>query len=172
MSTITTRDGTTIFYKDWGRGQPIVFHHGWPLSADDWDAQLLFFLQRGYRVIAVSRFGYLRTPLPADATPAAQADAHACLLDALKIARAAIVGAWILAALVVIGTVAALFSTGGSFLALFEAMGILIMVGAPANIVMSSWRLALSKATELAHLAELQHEEWRRRYLARWLAPA
>lgn len=87
-------------------------------------------------------------------------------------ARAAIVGAWLLAALVVIGTVAALFSTGGSFLALFEAMGILIMAGAPAIIVMSSWRLALSKATELANLAELQHEEWRRRYLARWLTPA
>ncbi len=50
MSTITTTDGTEIFYKDWGSGQPIVFSHGWPLSADDWDAQLLFFLQHGYRV--------------------------------------------------------------------------------------------------------------------------
>jgi non-heme chloroperoxidase len=44
MPLITTKDGTQIFYKDWGRGQPIVFHHGWPLSADDWDAQMLFFL--------------------------------------------------------------------------------------------------------------------------------
>ncbi len=52
MPTITTKDGTEIFYKDWGSGQPIVFSHGWPLSADDWDAQMLFFLQHGYRVIA------------------------------------------------------------------------------------------------------------------------
>ena len=52
MSTITTKDGVQIFYKDWGEGQPIVFSHGWPLSADDWDAQMLFFLNQGYRVIA------------------------------------------------------------------------------------------------------------------------
>jgi non-heme chloroperoxidase len=44
---VTTSDGTEIFYKDWGKGQPIVFHHGWPLSADDWDAQMLFFLDKG-----------------------------------------------------------------------------------------------------------------------------
>ena len=52
MGTITTADGMEIFYKDWGSGQPIVFSHGWPLSADDWDTQMLFFLQHGYRVIA------------------------------------------------------------------------------------------------------------------------
>ena len=46
MNTITTKDGVEIFYKDWGQGQPIVFHHGWPLSCDDWDAQMLFFLTR------------------------------------------------------------------------------------------------------------------------------
>jgi non-heme chloroperoxidase len=57
MPSITTTDGTEIFYKDWGAGQPIVFHHGWPLSADDWDAQMLFFLQHGYRVIAHDRRG-------------------------------------------------------------------------------------------------------------------
>jgi hypothetical protein len=50
MGTVTTADGTEIFYKDWGSGQPIVFSHGWPLSADDWDTQMLFFLQHGYRV--------------------------------------------------------------------------------------------------------------------------
>jgi non-heme chloroperoxidase len=61
MSTITTKDGTSIFYKDWGKGQPIVFHHGWPLSADDWDAQMLFFLQHGYRVIAHDRRGHGRS---------------------------------------------------------------------------------------------------------------
>jgi non-heme chloroperoxidase len=52
MSFVTTEDGTEIYYKDWGTGQPIVFHHGWPLSADDWDTQMLFFLEHGYRVIA------------------------------------------------------------------------------------------------------------------------
>ncbi len=63
MSTITTKDGTTIFYKDWGPkgAQPIVFHHGWPLSSDDWDAQLLFFVQRGFRVVAHDRRGHGRS---------------------------------------------------------------------------------------------------------------
>ena len=63
MPTITTRDGTEIFYKDWGPrdAQPIVFHHGWPLSADDWDNQLLFFLDEGYRVIAHDRRGHGRS---------------------------------------------------------------------------------------------------------------
>ena len=61
MTTITTRDGTEIFYKDWGSGQPIVFHHGWPLSADDWDAQMLFFLSKGFRVIAHDRRGHGRS---------------------------------------------------------------------------------------------------------------
>ena len=61
MPTITVQDGTEIFYKDWGTGQPIVFHHGWPLSADDWDAQMLFFLAKGYRVIAHDRRGHGRS---------------------------------------------------------------------------------------------------------------
>ncbi len=61
MSSITTKDGATIFYKDWGKGQPIVFSHGWPLSADDWDAQMLFFLGHGYRVIAHDRRGHGRS---------------------------------------------------------------------------------------------------------------
>lgn len=61
MPYITIKDGTQIFYKDWGTGQPIVFHHGWPLSADDWDAQMLFFLERGYRVIAHDRRGHGRS---------------------------------------------------------------------------------------------------------------
>ncbi|RSC02298.1 alpha/beta fold hydrolase [Burkholderia cenocepacia] len=63
MSFITTRDGVDIFYKDWGPrdAQPIVFHHGWPLSADDWDAQMLFFLANGYRVIAHDRRGHGRS---------------------------------------------------------------------------------------------------------------
>ena len=61
MPIITTKDGTEIFYKDWGSGQPIVFHHGWPLSADDWDAQMMFFLGQGYRVIAHDRRGHGRS---------------------------------------------------------------------------------------------------------------
>ena len=61
MDTITVKDGTEIFYKDWGTGQPIVFHHGWPLSADDWDSQMLFFLGKGYRVIAHDRRGHGRS---------------------------------------------------------------------------------------------------------------
>ena len=60
-NTITLKDGTQIYYKDWGSGQPIVFHHGWPLSADDWDAQMLFFLAQGYRVIAHDRRGHGRS---------------------------------------------------------------------------------------------------------------
>jgi len=60
-STITTKDGVQIFYKDWGKGQPIVFSHGWPLSSDDWDAQLMFFQSRGYRVIAHDRRGHGRS---------------------------------------------------------------------------------------------------------------
>jgi non-heme chloroperoxidase len=61
MPTVTTPDGVEIFYKDWGSGQPIMFHHGWPLSSDDWDAQLQFFLQHGYRVIAHDRRGHGRS---------------------------------------------------------------------------------------------------------------
>ena len=61
MDRITTTDGTEIFYKDWGSGQPIVFSHGWPLSADDWDAQMLFFLNHDYRVIAHDRRGHGRS---------------------------------------------------------------------------------------------------------------
>ena len=63
MSFVTTPDGTNIFYKDWGSkdAQPIVFHHGWPLSADDWDAQMLFFLGQGFRVVAHDRRGHGRS---------------------------------------------------------------------------------------------------------------
>jgi non-heme chloroperoxidase len=66
MPTITTKDNVEIFYKDWGSGQPIVFSHGWPLSADDWDNQMLFFLAQGYRVIAHDRRGHGRSTQVAD----------------------------------------------------------------------------------------------------------
>jgi len=61
MSFVKTKDGVEIFFKDWGKGQPIVFSHGWPLSADDWDTQMLFFLRHGYRVIAHDRRGHGRS---------------------------------------------------------------------------------------------------------------
>jgi non-heme chloroperoxidase len=61
MDTIKVKDGTQIYFKDWGSGQPLVFHHGWPLSADDWDTQMMFFLGHGYRVIAHDRRGHGRS---------------------------------------------------------------------------------------------------------------
>ena len=63
---IKLRDGVEIYYKDWGTGQPIFFHHGWPLSGDDWDTQMMFFLERGYRVIAHDRRGHGRSTPTAD----------------------------------------------------------------------------------------------------------
>lgn len=92
MSTFTTKDGTEIFYKDWGTGQPIVFHHGWPLSADDWDNQMLFFLDKGYRVIAHDRRGHGRSTQTATgnemetyATDVAALVAHLDLKNAVHI---------------------------------------------------------------------------------------
>jgi non-heme chloroperoxidase len=64
MPTIKTKDGTEIYYKDWGSGQPVVFSHGWPLSADAWDAQMVFLGERGYRVIAHDRRGHGRSSQP------------------------------------------------------------------------------------------------------------
>jgi non-heme chloroperoxidase len=63
MQTVKTSDGVELFYKDWGpkNAQPIVFHHGWPLSSDDWDAQMLFFISKGYRVVAHDRRGHGRS---------------------------------------------------------------------------------------------------------------
>jgi len=61
MNMFTVKDGTQIYYKDWGSGQPLFFHHGWPLSADDWDGQMIYFLERGYRVIAHDRRGHGRS---------------------------------------------------------------------------------------------------------------
>lgn len=90
--TITTKDGTQIYYKDWGTGQPIVFHHGWPLSSDDWDAQMLFFLGQGYRVIAHDRRGHGRSTqtdigneMDTYAADVAELVAHLDLSDAIHV---------------------------------------------------------------------------------------
>jgi non-heme chloroperoxidase len=92
MPTITTNDGVDIYFKDWGSGQPIVFSHGWPLSADDWDAQMLFFLQHGYRVVAHDRRGHGRSAQVGDghdmdhyADDLAAVVAHLDLRDAVHI---------------------------------------------------------------------------------------
>src|ERR1700753_1870701 len=92
MPTITTADGTEIFYKDWGQGQPVVFSPGWPVSSDDWDAQLMFFLGHGYRVVAHDRRGHGRSEQVADghdmdhyADDLAAVTAHLDLHDAIHV---------------------------------------------------------------------------------------
>jgi non-heme chloroperoxidase len=90
--TVTTKDGVQIFYKDWGTGQPIVFHHGWPLTGDDWDAQMLFFVAKGYRVIAHDRRGHGRSSktdtgneMDTYATDVAAVTDHLKLKDAIHV---------------------------------------------------------------------------------------
>lgn len=74
MSTITTKDGTQIYYKDWGKGQPVVFSHGWPLSADAWEDQMIFLADRGYRCVAHDRCG----SWPIEPTVGRQRNEHLC----------------------------------------------------------------------------------------------
>jgi non-heme chloroperoxidase len=92
MNSITTKDGVQIYYKDWGNGQPIVFHHGWPLSSDDWDAQMMYLLSYGYRVIAHDRRGHGRSSQTATgnemdtyAADVAQLASHLDLRDAVHV---------------------------------------------------------------------------------------
>jgi non-heme chloroperoxidase len=93
MSFLTVKDGTTIYYKDWGTGQPITFSHGWPLTADAWDAQMLFLADKGYRVIAHDRRGNGRSSQPWDGNEMdTYADDLAELFEALDLKDAVMVG--------------------------------------------------------------------------------
>ncbi|WP_242343832.1 alpha/beta fold hydrolase [Anaeromyxobacter terrae] len=93
MSRITTRDGTEIFYKDWGSGQPVVFSHGWPLTADAWDAQMIFLGERGHRVVAHDRRGHGRSSQPWTGNDMdTYADDLAELLGALDLREVILVG--------------------------------------------------------------------------------
>ncbi|WP_339510234.1 alpha/beta fold hydrolase [Pseudomonas sp. RL_15y_Pfl2_60] len=93
MSTITTRDGVEIYYKDWGSGQPIVFSHGWPLTADSWESQMLFLADQGYRVIAHDRRGHGRSSQPWEGNDMDHyADDLAELIEALDLKNAVLLG--------------------------------------------------------------------------------
>ena len=93
MSTITTNDGTQIYYKDWGSGQPIVFSHGWPLTADSWEAQMFFLANNGYRCIAHDRRGHGRSSQPWDGNEMdTYADDLAALIEALDLKEAVLFG--------------------------------------------------------------------------------
>jgi non-heme chloroperoxidase len=93
MSFVTTKDGTRIFFKDWGQGQPVVFSHGWPLSADAWDGQMLFMAQNGFRVIAHDRRGHGRSDQPAAGNDMdTYADDLAAVIEHLDLKDAILVG--------------------------------------------------------------------------------
>ncbi|MBD2197398.1 MULTISPECIES: alpha/beta fold hydrolase [Calothrix] len=93
MSTITTKDGTQIYYKDWGAGQPVIFSHGWPLNADSWEYQMLFVADRGYRAIAHDRRGHGRSSQPWDGNEMdTYADDLATLIETLDLKEVILIG--------------------------------------------------------------------------------
>ena len=93
MNTITTKDGTQIYYKDWGSGQPVVFSHGWPLSSDSWESQMLFLASSGYRCIAHDRRGHGRSSQPWNGNEMnTYADDLATLMDTLDLKNAVLIG--------------------------------------------------------------------------------
>jgi len=93
MSTITVTDGTTIYYKDWGKGPAVTFSHGWPLNSDAWDGQMLFLVQRGYRCVAVDRRGHGRSSQPATGNDMnGYADDLAAVIETLDLKNATVIG--------------------------------------------------------------------------------
>src|SRR4028119_1063729 len=93
MSKITTQDGTHIYYKEWGTGQPVVFSHGWPLNADAWQSQMVFLAQNGYRVIAHDRRGHGRSDQPSGGNDMdTYSDDLAALIEKLDLREPAMVG--------------------------------------------------------------------------------
>ncbi len=93
MSTMTVRDGTEIYFKDWGKGQPVVFCHGWPLCSDSWESQMTFLVAKGYRCIAHDRRGHGRSSQPSQGNEMnTYADDLAALLDHLDVQKATLVG--------------------------------------------------------------------------------
>jgi non-heme chloroperoxidase len=93
MSTITTKDGTQIYYKDWGTGQPVVFSHGWPLNSDSWEAQMMFLAGHGYRCIAHDRRGHGRSSQPWNGNNMdTYADDLSELIETLELKNIALVG--------------------------------------------------------------------------------
>src|SRR5215831_11146758 len=93
MPTITTKDGTQIYYKDWGEGRPVVFSHGWPLTADAWEDQMMFLADRGFRAIAHDRRGHGRSSQPSGGNDMdTYADDLAALIEGLNVKGAVLVG--------------------------------------------------------------------------------
>src|ERR1700752_4270805 len=93
MTTITTKDGTTIYYKDWGTGPVMTFSHGWPLNADAWDGQMLFLAQKGFRVVAHDRRGHGRSSQPSSGNDMnGYADDLAAIIEALDLRNVTLIG--------------------------------------------------------------------------------